>query len=186
MKITFYTDGASRGNPGRGGWGVYVQVIRKKSQDTRLKMQDAKNNTEDNKNIETFTTKLSGGEKDTTNNQMELRASIEALKYLKKNLIKILENQNVQIEIKTDSKYVKNGITEWIINWEKNGWKSANKKPVLNKELWQELLKLKNDINNKLEERNFSNIKFEYVEGHAGIKGNEIADELATNAADSL
>lgn len=164
MKLTFYTDGASRGNPGRGGWGVYIEMVKDKL----------------------YTSNLSGAEKDTTNNKMELQAAIEALRYTKKNLAKIIKNEEVKIKIKLDSKYVKTGITEWIINWEKNGWKGANKKPVLNKDLWQELLNLKDTINDKLKGHNFPEIKWEYVEGHAGIKGNEIADKLATEAADSI
>ncbi len=164
MKITFYTDGASRGNPGRGGWGVYIEMEKDKI----------------------YTAKLSGGQKEATNNQMELTATIEALKYARKNLAKMLENDEVKIKIFTDSNYVKNGITTWIKNWEKNNWRTANKKPVLNKELWLELLDLKNLINKKLLENNFPEIKFEYVKGHAGIKGNEIADELATVAADKV
>ena len=164
MKITFYTDGASRGNPGRGGWGVYVEVVKDKL----------------------YTTNLSGGERETTNNKMELTAGVEALKYTKKNLSKILKNDEVKIKIKTDSKYVKNGITEWIVGWEKNGWKGSNKKPVANLELWQELLALKNFINDKLTQNKFSEIVWEYVAGHVGIHGNEIADKLATEAADKL
>lgn len=164
MKLTFYTDGASRGNPGRGGWGVYIEMKKEKL----------------------FTTKFSGAQKEATNNQMELTATIEALKYTKKNLAKILKNEEVKIKIFTDSNYVKNGITVWINNWQKNNWRTANKKPVLNKELWQELLELKNYINEKLVKNNFPEIKFEYVAGHAGIEGNEIADSLATAAADSL
>lgn len=164
MKITLYTDGASRGNPGRGGWGVYIEVEKEKL----------------------YTSKISGAEKETTNNRMELTATLEGLKYIKKNLAKILKNEEVKIKIKTDSKYVKNGITEWIINWQKNNWKGSNKKPVANQELWKELLSLKNEINDRLSKKTFSEIRFEYVEGHVGIKGNEIADKLATEAADSL
>ncbi|MEI6352970.1 MAG: ribonuclease H [Candidatus Nomurabacteria bacterium] len=164
MKITFYTDGASRGNPGPGGWGIYIEVEKDKL----------------------FTTKLSGGEEMTTNNRMELRATIEAFKYLKKNLIKILENESVHIKIKTDSQYVKNGITLWIKNWEKNNWRGSNKKEVVSKDLWQELLKLKNEISEKLLEKKLPEIKFEYVAGHAGITGNEIADTLATTEADKF
>ena len=164
MHITLYSDGESRGNPGRGGWGVYIEVKKDKL----------------------YTTKLSGGEHDTTNNKMELRATLEGLKYIKKNLTKILDNEDVKIKIKTDSKYVKNGITEWIINWEKNNWKGSNKKPVANQELWKELLSVKNSINDKLSKATFSELKFEYVEGHAGIHGNEMADVLATEAADNL
>ncbi len=164
MKITFYIDGASRGNPGPGEWGVYIEVDKEKL----------------------FSSKLSGGEKLTTNNQMEIKAAIEALKYIKKNLKKILLNETVSITIKTDSQYVKNGITTWIKNWEKNNWRGSNKKEVANKELWQELLNLKNDINQKLKEKSFPEIKFEYVAGHSGIKGNEIADTLATTEADKF
>ena len=100
MKITFYTDGASRGNPGRGGWGVYIEMEKDKI----------------------YTAKLSGGQKEATNNQMELTATIEALKYARKNLAKMLENDEVKIKIFTDSNYVKNGITTWIKNWEKNNF----------------------------------------------------------------
>lgn len=164
MKITLYTDGSSRGNPGPGGWGVYVEVIKDKL----------------------YTINISGGERETTNNKMELTAAIEALKYLKKNLIKILKNDVVKITIKLDSKYVKMGITEWIKNWEKNNWKGSNKKPVANLELWQELLSLKNFINDKLKGHNFKDVNWEYVKGHVGIKGNEIADDLATEAADKF
>ncbi len=164
MKLVLYTDGASRGNPGKGGWGVYIEMRKDKL----------------------YTSKLSGNKKDTTNNQMELTATIKGLSFIKKNLAKILKNEKVEIKIFTDSSYVKNGITLWIKNWEKNNWKTANKKPVLNKDLWLELLELKNSINQKLLKNNFSEIKFEYVKGHAGIKGNEIADELATIAADKL
>lgn len=172
MKITFYTDGASRGNPGNGGWGVYVEVL------------------DDGGEKKDF--KLSGGKIYTTNNKMELTACIEALRFLDRVILNkyFAEKKNLGKEflvtVKTDSQYVKKGITEWIINWQKNNWKGANKKPVLNKELWQEFLNLKNLINKKLLENNFSEIKFEYVKGHAGIKGNEIADELATVAADKV
>lgn len=172
MKITFYTDGASRGNPGRGGWGVYAEIIGSNGEQKEFK--------------------LSGGKSHTTNNRMELTASIQALRFLdmvvlnkyfvdKKNL-----GKEFSVTINTDSQYVKKGITEWIENWQKNNWKGANKKGVMNKELWQEFLKLKNIINAKLIENNFPEIKFKYVKGHAGIRGNEIADELATEAADNV
>lgn len=164
MKINLYTDGASRGNPGRGGWGVYIEVEKDKI----------------------YTSKISGAEKDTTNNKMELTATLQGLIYVKKNLSKILENTEVKIKVKTDSKYVINGITEWIKNWEKNNWKGSNKKTVANQELWKELLSVKNLINDKLVKATFPEIKFEYVEGHSGIKGNEMADSLATEAADKL
>ncbi len=172
MKITFYTDGASRGNPGPGGWGVYTEVI---SEDKQEK-----------------TFNLSGGKPSTTNNRMELTACIQALSFLdmvilNKYFVKPGQlGKEFSILVKTDSQYVKNGITTWIINWEKNNWRGSNKKPVLNKDLWQELLKLKNEINEKLKEKSFPEIKFEYVAGHSGIKGNEIADTLATTEADKF
>lgn len=164
MQIIIYTDGASRGNPGPGGWGVYVEVQKEKL----------------------YTTKLSGREENTTNNRMELTANIEALKYLKKNLPQILKNKDLKIILKMDSQYVRKGITLWIKNWQKNNWRGANKKLILNQELWQELLSLKNFINDKLIKDNFREIEFAYVKGHSGIYGNELADDLATKAADTL
>ena len=134
--ITIYTDGACSGNPGIGGWGVVILENNKK-------------------NI--F---LNGGSDYTTNNKMELTASIKALKFFqnKKEIILI-----------TDSKYVKDGIESWIQNWKRNGWQTASKKPVKNKELWIELDELmsKHDI------------KWEWVKGHAGNIFNEKADYLA-------
>ncbi|MES2023394.1 MAG: ribonuclease HI [Patescibacteria group bacterium] len=110
-----------------------------------------------------------GGRADNaTNNQMELSAPIGALKYLKN------KNFTGEVEIFCDSKYVILGITEWIFNWQKNNWRNSAKKPVLNKELWQELYDLVKDFK----------IKWTYVEGHAGIKYNERADVIATSFAD--
>ena len=106
---------------------------------------------------------LNGGDQHTTNNKMELTAAIKALEYfeIKKDLI-----------IYTDSKYVKDGIESWIINWKKNGWKTANKKKVSNKELWIELD----------ENVNLHNVEWFWVKGHSGNHYNEIADKLAVNA----
>ena len=104
-----------------------------------------------------------GNEKDTTNNRMELMAPIMALKKIK---------TNSDVIIYTDSKYVKNGITEWIKNWEKNGWKSANKKTVKNKDLWIKLNNLCKD----------NKIIWKWVKGHSNNKYNNLADELATQA----
>ena len=143
-KIIIYTDGAARGNPGPAGWGT-ILIDRKKILE------------------------MGGASKHATNNQMELIAPIETLKYLKKIKTKI------PVEIFSDSKYVVLGITEWIFNWQKKNWKNAAKKPVLNKELWQELYKLSQQFK----------IKWIYVEGHNGDKYNERADEIATSFADS-
>ncbi len=111
---------------------------------------------------------IGGFSKHATNNQMELAGPIEALKYLHKNKI------NMPIEIFSDSKYVILGITEWIFNWQKNNWRNAAKKPVLNKALWEELYKLSQQFK----------IKWAYVEGHNDNKWNDRADEIATNFAD--
>ncbi|KKP85864.1 ribonuclease HI [Candidatus Nomurabacteria bacterium RIFCSPHIGHO2_02_FULL_35_13] len=147
-KIIIYTDGAARGNPGKAGWaGIFII----------------------GKNI----VEIGGASKHATNNQMELTAPIEALKYLSKiPHVRHVEN----IEIFSDSKYVILGITEWIFNWQKNNWRNAAKKPVLNKELWEELYKLSEHLK----------IKWIYVEGHNGDKYNDRADEIATNFADDL
>ncbi|MFA5777953.1 MAG: ribonuclease HI [Candidatus Paceibacterota bacterium] len=142
-KIIIYTDGAARGNPGPAGWGVILFF--------------------DGKTIEL------GGRKDhATNNQMELTAPTEALKYAKKHKI------SGAIEIFSDSKYVILGITEWIYNWQKNNWRNAAKKPVLNRELWEELYKLTEELKPK----------WTYVEGHSGHKHNDRVDEIATSFAD--
>ena len=134
-KLLIFTDGACSGNPGPGGWGCVLKY---------------------NGNVK----ELSGGEKDTTNNRMELIAVIKGLEALKK---------KSDIIVTTDSIYVKNGITQWIKKWEKNNWRTASKTPVKNKELWQELLALsrKHDIN------------WKWVKGHSGHPENERCDELA-------
>ena len=130
-----YTDGACKGNPGIGGWGVCVL----------------------GKNDETD---LNGFDLNTTNNKMELTAVIEGLK--------ILQDKS-EVTIVTDSQYVKNGINQWIYKWKKNGWKTASKKPVKNKELWKELDNL---VRQHI-------VKWEWVRGHSGNPGNEKADFLA-------
>ena len=106
---------------------------------------------------------LKGFQLDTTNNKMELIAVIEALKTI---------DNYINIKIVTDSKYVKNGISQWILNWKKNGWMTSAKKPVKNKELWQKLDSLVNSFN----------IEWEWVKGHSGHPGNERADQLANEA----
>jgi len=141
MKITIYTDGACSGNPGIGGWGVVILI--------------PGNNP----------VYLNGGSNNTTNNQMELTATIESLKYFK---------ESKQILIFTDSKYVMNGIETWIKNWKINGWKTASKKPVKNKDLWEKLDK----------EIIRHTIEWKWVKGHAGNENNEKADFLARQFID--
>ena len=137
-EVTIYTDGACSGNPGKGGWGAILIYDKEKKY-------------------------MSGSKQFTTNNQMELTATIEALKA-------ILKPSNIALY--TDSQYVKNGITSWIFNWKKNGWKTANKKPVANKDLWIELEKYVD----------FHSVNWFWVKGHSGDHYNEIADELAVKA----
>ena len=137
-EVTIYTDGACSGNPGKGGWGAILIYAKEKKY-------------------------ISGSKQLTTNNQMELTATIEALKA-------ILKPSNIALY--TDSQYVKNGITSWIFNWKKNGWKTANKKPVANKDLWIELEKYVD----------FHSVNWFWVKGHSGNHYNEIADELAVKA----
>jgi ribonuclease HI len=108
---------------------------------------------------------LKGSEPDTTNNRMELLAAIEGLKALKR---------DVTVNLYTDSKYVKQGITQWIFNWKKNGWKTASKKPVKNQDLWQALD----------EQMQNHDVRWHWVKGHAGDKYNELADSLANKAMD--
>jgi ribonuclease HI len=148
--IKIYTDGAARGNPGPAGWGAVILV--------------------DDKKFE-----IGGRADKATNNQMELSAPIEALKFLRKNKI------CGSIEIFCDSKYVLLGITEWIYNWKKNNWRNAAKKPVLNQQLWEELYLLTQNFYCSSESRK---IKWTYVKGHAGTEGNERADVIATSFAD--
>src|SRR3989338_1872636 len=125
-KLTIYTDGAAKGNPGRAGWGavfLFSPLSRGRSKEGVLE--------------------IGGGVEHATNNQMELTAPIEALKYVKKHNLSQpspgQERAKGEVEIISDSKYVILGITEWIFNWQKNNWRNANKKRVLNKELWEEL-----------------------------------------------
>lgn len=139
MKYKIYTDGACSGNPGPGGWGAVI-----------LDQDDKQKN-------------ISGSEKNTTNNRMELLAAIMSLKKIK---------TNSEVVIFTDSIYVKNGITEWMKNWKKNGWKNSSKKPVKNKDLWVKL--------DKLCEAN--SVSWKWVKGHSSNEFNNLADELATKA----
>ncbi len=141
-RVDIFTDGACRGNPGPGGWGA---VMRFKGKEKHLY----------------------GGDNDTTNNRMELKAVIEALEQL---------TRPAAVRVTTDSKYVKQGITEWIHNWKRNGWRTAAKKPVKNSDLWQELDELakKHDV------------VWDWVKGHSGHPDNELADALANRGIDEL
>ena len=141
-RIEIFTDGACRGNPGKGGWGVMIRS----------------NGLEES---------LYGGDLSTTNNIMELTAAIKALEH-------IPENSNVVLT--TDSKYVMQGITEWIKNWKIRNWKTASKKPVLNKELWKRLDNL----------TNLHSIEWKWVKGHSGHRENEMADQLANKGIDEI
>ena len=147
-QVTIYADGACKGNPGLGGWGAV------------LTWQNPKDNRDYYKDIY-------GGSPDTTNNIMELRACIEALSCLQ---------GECQATLYTDSKYVKQGITSWIRNWKQNGWLTAQKKPVANKELWIQL-----DI---LTARH--KVKYRWIKGHADNKLNQRADALANLGCDSV
>lgn len=135
-----YTDGACSGNPGPGGWGALLIA---RDGDTVLKER-----------------MLSGGEADTTNNRMELLAAIHALESL---------TRPSTLTVVTDSAYVKNGVTSWIHGWKRNGWKTADKKPVKNADLWQRL--------EQAQTRH--QVTWQWIKGHAGHPGNERADELA-------
>ena len=137
--IKIYTDGSCLENPGNGGWAAIIIDDEKKTQ-------------------------IKGSKKNTTNNQMELLAPIEALKKIPK---------GSKIEIFTDSKYVKSGITEWIHIWKKNGWKTANKQPVKNKKLWTELYLLTNEFE----------ISWNWVKAHSTDKLNNEVDLIAREAA---
>ena len=140
--VNIYTDGACRGNPGVGGWGVLIEY--------------------ENHNKEIF-----GGEKITTNNQMELMAAIQGLKALSEKCI---------VNLTTDSKYVMDGINSWIKNWKRNNWKNSQKQNVKNKDLWIQL--------DKLNEQH--DVRWHWVKGHSGHPQNELADQLANKGIDSL
>lgn len=140
--VEIFSDGACRGNPGPGGWGVI------------LRYKDSEKS-------------LYGGERDTTNNRMELMAVISGLEAL---------HRSSRVRVTTDSQYVKNGITQWISNWKRNGWKTAARQPVKNIDLWQRLDELvaRHDVG------------WAWVKGHSGHRENELADQLANRGIDEL
>ena len=140
--VQIFTDGACKGNPGPGGWGVLLR----------------RGDTEK---------ELSGAEGNTTNNRMEMTAAIEGLSALKR---------ACTVDLYTDSKYLIDGITKWLPGWQKRGWKTASKKPVKNEDLWRRLA----DLNAR------HRVTWHWVKGHSGHAENERADQLASDAADSI
>jgi len=141
-EVHLFTDGACRGNPGPGGWGV---LLRYRGHEKRLY----------------------GAEAHTTNNRMELMAAIQGLEAL---------TRPCDVVLTTDSQYLRNGITQWLPRWKQRGWKTADRKPVKNVDLWQRL--------DEAAARH--RVRWEWVRGHAGHPENEIADELANRAIDEL
>jgi len=144
MSTRIFTDGSSRGNPGRGGWGAII-------------------------NAGDVVVELGGREDHTTNNRMELMAVLASLLWLGKNSIS-------RATIHSDSKYVIKGMTEWVSGWQRNGWKTAAKKDVENRDIWEALAAARGSMN----------ISWEHVDGHAGVPANERCDEIATSFADDV
>ena len=140
--VEIFTDGACRGNPGPGGWGALLRSG-------------------------TAEKSLHGGEANTTNNRMELKAAIEGLLALR---------EPCQVKLTTDSQYVRKGITEWMTNWKRNGWKTSAKKPVKNDDLWKALD----------EQVKRHQVEWHWVKGHSGHRENEIADQLANRGIDEM
>lgn len=142
QSVEIFSDGACKGNPGPGGWGVLLRYGKHEKQ-------------------------LYGGERETTNNRMELMAVIEGLQRLKR---------SSRVRVVTDSQYVKNGITQWIHNWKRNGWKTSARQPVKNADLWQLLDR----------EVAKHQVEWKWVKGHAGHPENELADRLANKGIEEL
>lgn len=141
-QVQIYTDGACRGNPGPGGWGVLLRFGQVEKS-------------------------LYGGEPLTTNNRMELLAAIRGLEALK---------EPCEVELTTDSQYVRKGITEWLPGWKRNGWRTASKEPVKNADLWQQL--------DELNQRH--KVDWRWVKGHSGHRENELVDQLANRGIDEM
>ena len=146
-QVEMFTDGACRGNPGPGGWAVLLRLSSKPGAPARER-------------------ELSGGEPLTTNNRMELMAAIQGLNALKK---------PCRVQLTTDSNYVRDGITRWIHGWQRNGWRTSDRKPVKNADLWQQLLEAVAP----------HRIEWHWVKGHSGHVENDRVDALACAAADA-
>jgi ribonuclease HI len=140
--VKLYSDGACRGNPGPGGWGVVLRFGGREKT-------------------------LHGGERLTTNNRMELTAVIRGLEALQR---------SCRVDVTTDSQYVRNGITQWIHNWKRNGWKTSARQPVKNADLWRRLDEL----------ASLHEVRWHWVKGHSGHPENELADQLANRGIDEL
>ena len=141
-QLEIFTDGACKGNPGPGGWGAVIRYGKHEKE-------------------------ISGGDPDTTNNRMELSATIQALKIL---------IEPCEVKLHTDSRYVIDGITKWIHGWQRNGWKNASKQPVSNVDLWHDLI----------EATARHQVEWIWVKGHTGHPENERADRLASDAAAAI
>ncbi len=140
--VEIHADGACRGNPGPGGWGVVLRAGSKEKE-------------------------LWGGERLTTNNRMEITAAIRALEALRR---------RCHVQLYTDSQYLRNGITEWLPAWKRRGWRTADRKPVKNQDLWEQLDRLAAE----------HEVEWHWVRGHSGHAGNERADALANRGIDEL
>jgi ribonuclease HI len=156
-EVIIYTDGACSGNPGPGGWGV-ILIYRRDGMKERRK-------------------ELSGAEPATTNNRMEMMAAIAGLEALKPpDVLK----RKMRVQLHTDSEYLKKGITEWIKSWKRNGWRTADKRPVKNADLWQRLDALIQRYSARSDEG--YEVVWHWLRGHTGHTENERADELARTA----
>ncbi|MEI7719771.1 MAG: ribonuclease H [bacterium] len=146
-KVLIFADGASKGNPGRGGWGALISG-----------------------NGEVV--ELGGAEAHTTNNRMELTAALSALEYVGGRVVRA-------VVVHTDSSYVINGITKWVAGWQRSGWLTKEKKPVLNRDLWEKLAATVESLKNS-----GAKISWQHVGGHVGVAGNERVDEIASSFAE--
>lgn len=155
-ELIIYTDGGCSGNPGPGGWAYVILSPSKEAPDGKpgsgleIRAED------------------SGGERGTTNNRMELLAVIEALKKVRS----LPENSGAAITVYTDSQYVQKGITQWIVNWKRNAWKTSGKQPVKNRDLWMELDSVSQNLP----------LNWRWVAGHAGYEYNERCDAMVRGA----